>query len=740
MVGGSHLSGGRGSAGEARPEQDGIWAADDTAPARGIDLSEYWRMAIKHRFVILGCIVVAIAIGIAATLLMTPIYKSTTLLQIDREAARVIDDGEVAPKDAMVYGEEFFQTQYGLITSISLAERVVDSLGLANSNAFLEAMEVKPPEGGTPAEQAAKRRRKVVQVVRSNLDVAPIRGSRLVNVSFSSPDPQVAARVANAFAENFIAANLDRKFQASGYAREFLEERIAQTKSKLEESERALVAYASSQQIINVTEAGPNGQEGQSLAANNLTTLNAALGAARAARVAAEENWRQARNVPVMNLPEVQNNGAIQRLTESRAQLEGQYQQNLSIYRPEYPAMVQLKAQIDELDAQIQEIANGVRDGIRSRYIVAANEERSLQGQVNALKGDVLDIRDRSIQYNIIQREVDTSRTLYDGLLQRYKEVSVSGGVATNNVSIVDPAQPPLKPYSPKGMVNVAIALLIGMGLGVLAAFVLEALDESLATPDDVEKKIGVPLLGIVPLLGRNETPMEALSDIRSGFSEAYYSLRTALQFSTPNGAPRTLLVSSSRPAEGKSTTAYATALNLARVGKRVLLADGDLRNPSMHHIIGLENDRGMSNLLSGSDTVVDLARPTADKNLFFIPCGPLPPNPAELWGSDRLRHILNEAGKDFDHVVIDGPPVLGFADAPLLASTVDGVVFVVESNVSRRGQVRSALRRLLIGDARLLGIVLTKFNTREAAYAGYDYGYDYNYGADAPSTKASKR
>jgi capsular exopolysaccharide synthesis family protein len=227
-------------------------------------------------------------------------------------------------------------------------------------------------------------------------------------------------------------------------------------------------------------------------------------------------------------------------------------------------------------------------------------------------------------------------------------------------------------------LVNIVLAAFLGLGLGVLLALLMEALDETLAAPDDVESKLGIPVLGVIPLLAKGQTPRLALADIKSNFSEAYYSLRTALQFSTPEGAPRTLLTTSARPGEGKSTTAYATALNLARLGRRVLLLDGDLRNPSMHRVIGVENDAGVSNLLSGNAELTALLKPTGQQGLDFIPCGPIPPNPAELWGSDRLRKVLQEAGEVYDHIVIDGPPVLGFADSPLLASMVGGTVFVL--------------------------------------------------------------
>lgn len=718
------------------------WVEDGDAQPM-VDFAAYWRLALKYRFLILGCFLGALVIGATLTLLMTPIYTAQATLQIDREAARVLDTEDAAPRENMMQGEEFFQTQYGLICSRSLAERVIESLGLASSNEALEALGIEAPEArGTAAAQAARRRSAALGALQGNLSVSPVRGSRLVAIGYDNPNPVVAARIANGFAENFIQSNLDRKFDSSRYAREFLEERIAQTKERLESAERQLVAYAANQQIINVGEPSEGASSGggtESLTSNNLVALNSSLARTRAERVAAEERWRSASTSDLMTLPEVLQNPTVQRLTEQRAVLDAEYQQKLSLFQPDYPEMVRLKARIDEADNQIRTIAGNIRSSLRSQYEIAVNQERSLQAQVTGLTGDVLDLRDRSIQYNILQRELDTTRTLYEALLQRYKEVGVTGGVTANNISIVDLATPPGQPSKPNMLINMVLAALLGLGLGALAALVLEALDETLATPDDVEKKLGVPVLGVIPLLDKGDTPADALADIRSGFSEAYYSLRTALQFSTPDGAPSSIVVSSARPAEGKSTTAYAVALNLARVGKRVLLVDGDLRNPSMHRVVGVENERGMSNLLSGSADLSAVVQLTRHENLFFIPCGPLPPNPAELWGGDRLHQFLAEARNNFDHVVFDGPPVLGFADAPILAAAVNGVLFVLESRGTRRGQARGALRRIQVGRAHLLGAVLSKFSTKSTSYGGYDYAYDYHYGAE-PEEKLGKK
>lgn len=696
-----------------------------------LDLGTYWRLLIKHRLIIAAAATAALVLGLIITLMTTPTYSASITIQIDREAARVLDVKEVNPGESMIQGQEFFLTQYGLLKSRSLAERVSDSLGLGNTDQFLAQMDVDFPEkeGETAAQRTVRRKEATLAVLEENLTVTPVGGSRLVVLTFDSPNPDVAAQVANSFAENFIEENLERKFDSSSYARRFLEQRIAQTKTRLEETERQLVAYAGQQQIINIDNAQGNGS--QSLAANNLVSLNNALAEARAMRVSAEAKWRQTQRTPARSLPEVLQNQTVQQLSADLARLQAQYQQNLQVYRPDYPSMLQLKSQIDELSGQIDTIGQSIKDSIRSQYMVAAGQENAIQGQVNALKGDVLNLRDRSIQYNILQRELDTTRTLYDGLLQRYKEVSVTEGVATNNVSVIDRAEPPRAPSKPVLVLNLALALLLGLGIGVVAVLIIEALDESLASPDDVEAKLQVPLLGVIPLLDKGVSATSALADPRSAFSEAYYSIRTALQFSTTNGAPSTMLITSSRPGEGKSTTAYALALNLARMGRNVLLVDGDLRNPSMHRLIGVSNDAGASNLLSGSATLESVVKPTGQAGLSFVPCGPLPPSPAELWAGDRLETVLAEASAAFDHVVIDGPPVLGFADAPILGNAVGGTVFVIESRGTRRAQARGALRRLAMGRSRLLGAVLTKFNVKTLNYGGYDYAYDYSYGSN---------
>jgi len=711
-------------------ESDG-WASSGFDESQRLQLAAIWGAILKHRWVIIGSVVGCLLLGVAATLLARPMYTAQTTIQIDREATKVLDVEGLVPAESLS-GNEFLDTQIGLLKSETLARRVVQSLNLASDPTFLEMAGLK--DANNQQADSKESRTAIENVLARALmkrTIVKQEGlSRLVNVEFTSPDPALSARVANALAANFVTTSLERRFEASSYARTFLEERLRQVKQKLEDTEKQLVAYAAQQQIINVSPdagAGP-GSDGatQSLTASNLSALNSALTAAKAERIKAEQRWRQAQSTPVLSLLEVLGDPTVQRLRQDRATLSGTYQQKLKIYSPDFPEMQQLKAQIDEIDRQINAVANANLSAIRSQYEIALKQERSFAAQVEQLKGSFLDLRERNIQYTILQREVDTNRTLYEGLLQRYKEVGVAGGLGSNNISVVDRAQAPTGPSSPKPALNLAIALLLGLGLGAGITLLLELLDESIRTPDDVVNKLGLTLVGAIPELAKGVTPLDALADPRSPFTEAYSSARTSLQFSTNEGLPNSLLVTSGRPSEGKSTTALALARSFAHLGLRVLLVDSDLRNPSLHRLLSLDNSFGLSNFLTGDD-LASVVQTTGDPAMAVIPSGPLPPNPAELLAGARFPLLLQEAKARFDLLVIDGPPVIGLADAPILASRAAATILIVEAGGARRSVVRIATKRLLQARARLLGALLTKFDAQSSSY-GYGYGYSYAY------------
>ncbi len=705
---------------------------DIVQEGNGFDFYKYLRIITKYRWLIVGVTATMLAIAFVLTFLMTPIYRATSSIQIDREAMNVVKVDGIEP-DERLGGNEFYQTQYELLASRSLAERVVTTLNLSNDSNF--SMQSKTlgrtlkdlmlgRGGGDASKTENSTELKVASAVLrlgNMLSVSPVRGSRIVKVNIDHPNPQVAQRVANGFAEVFIADNLDRRYDATSYARKFLEDRLQQLKAKLEESERQAVQYAEDQGIINL-------EDNKNLSATDLIATNEKLAEARSVRIKKELLWKQAQATVGLGLKEILDNPAVQENQKLRTQLAAEYQQKLAIYKPAFPEMVQLRNQIKELDRQVQTEAAAIKLSIKAGYLAAKEEEDNLKVQLASGKTDVVDQRNRSIQYNILTREVDTNRQLYDGLLQRYKEIGVAGGVGTNNISIVDKATVPGFPRSPNLPLNIVLGLVAGLLLGCLIALGLDYLDDSFKAPEDIERELGLSVIGIVPRPQSGVSIEEELADARSGMAEAYRSLRTGLQFSTSDGLPRTLLVTSSKPSEGKTTTTIHLARTLANIGLNVLLIDGDLRNASVHKRLNHNNELGLSNYLSGSRSPEDVVQATDTDRLVVMTSGPLPPNPAELLSGPKFPALMTLAAQSFDVVLIDGPPVMGLADAPLLSSMIQATMLVVAANETRRSTVRISLKRLQFARANIIGTLLNKFDVKQTGY-GYGYGYgDYNY------------
>lgn len=700
-------------------------------------LQHYLRIARRWRWVILGTIGGFLLLGLIVTLLMTPNYTATSSIEISRESDQVTSFQGVE-RDVSVADQEFYQTQYGLLKARFLAERVANELQLVDDPEFFAMFgagdDADPAfnivNGRYPARDRAIRQREAGKVLLENISIDPTRLSRLVDIHFTSPDAEFSAKVANSWAQNFIESNLERKVEATAFGREVLQRQLAEYKERLDASQRQLVTYASTQQIINLpaqTGGGSTTQE-RSIVAEDLASLNAALNEATADRIEAEARFRQAGS-PGSSSVALANN-AINNLRQRRAELDAQYQELMVRFEPGYPGAQAIQSQINQLDKAISREESRVSATLQAEYRQAVERQNVLQGKVNELKTDYLDLRRRSIQYNIFQQEVDTNRALYDGLLQRFKEIGVAAGIGVNNIAIVDNADIPDEPSSPKLLLNLAIAFLAGLGVGVALAFGLEQLDEAIADPTEIERRLGLPLLGSVPKVKGEETPMEALLDRKSELVDAYIAVQTNLSFTTEHGVPRSFSVTSTRPAEGKSTTALSLATTLARGGKKVILIDGDMRSPSVHHLAGVDHQHGVSNFLSGEDNLSSLIFRMDDLDLDAMTAGPIPPNAAELLTGGRFSLLIEKLLERYDHVVVDSPPVMGLADAPLIAGRVDGVVYAVESHGIRSTQVNTALARLRAVNTRIFGGVLTKFEARKSQY-GYEYEYGYSYGQD---------
>ena len=707
-----------------------------------IDLLAYWRILLKRRWLILGTLASVATLSLLLTLMATPMYRASVVMQIEKEGQQVVQEGGRLGGLASGWDPEFLETQHRLLQSRALAERVADDLGLDEKAlaslrpvGWLAQIKnlIRPEKGisDTPAPQSQDPKatlRAATSVVSGGLSVVPVRNTRLVQINYDSPVPAFSARVANAIADGFIATGLDRRFGASTYAKTYLEDQLKTTRSRLEESERQLVAFAQKENLVSSA-------PGQSLAGQNLTDLNSALATAQEQRIRTQARWSQAQAARGAALPsDMLGNSIIRTLQQQRAQLQGTYQQKAQVFKADYPEMLQLKGQMDDLDKQISAELGNIRASVKAEYDAATAQERLLLSQLNALRAEALDVDGRSIDYNILKREVDTNRQLYDSLLQRFKEVGVVGDVRSNNISIIDRAEVPRGPFKPSLVRNLAIGLLLGLMLGVLIAFVLEFLDDTLKTPEDIEQRLKMAVLGIIPRLVK-QTPNEAAKDLRSAFSESYRSVRTALQFSTDQGVPRVLLITSASPGEGKSTSALALARNFAQMGKRVLLIEADLRNPSLHKVLGIRSDTGLSNLLAGSDSVADTVLSTDNPRLKVLLAGPLPPSPAELLSGSKFVSLLTVAVQHYDQVIIDGPPVMGIADAPILANVADATLLVVHSGKTRISVAVAAVKRLQAARAHILGSLLTKYDPKVAGQ-GYSYEGHYTYGGQPRLSK----
>ena len=673
-----------------------------------LNLATLWRIVWEWRWLILAMTAAGLGLAVIVTLLTTPLYKSTAVLEISPPSVEVMENSNAGGGPPSLNDPTFLATQHGLLASRTLAERVSQDLNLVANEALA------PQDLDRGARQEI-----VTNNLMKNLSVDPLPDSRLIRISFESPDPSISARIVNGFADSFISTGLERRYEASSYARDFLQRQIANVRRDLETSERQLVGYAQRQGIIITGSGQGPANDSNSLTGESLVALNRALAESQARRIAAEQRYREALSAG----PTAEANERTQALRTQRATLQAEYQEKLNLFQPDYPEMVQLRARIASVDEAIRSESSDVRAGragtLRAEFQAAASEETQLRQRVEGLRQEVLNLRGRSIQYTILQRDVDTNRALYDALLQRYKEIGVAGGIGTSLASVVDRGVVPSVPSKPNLIFNLIAGLFLGLAAGLGAALALEFIKDTIKSPDDVRDRLRLAFLGGIPA-SKGRKPIEDLRDPTSPISEAYFSSATSLRFATEHGEPKTLLLTSTRPAEGKSTTTWALAQHFARLGRSVLLIDADLRKPAF--VTGHEKEDGLSTLLTTRSALRAHVSQTDMAGLWLLPCGPLPPNPAELLSSPRLKAVLDEAAAEFDIVIVDGPPILGLADSPLLSTVCEATIMIIEAGKTRTRAAMEALNRMRAAGSNVVGVILTRYR-HEAT--GYGYNYD---------------
>lgn len=708
------------------PRRPGFMAGEQWA-----DSGEAMRQAIatlqRNWRLIAACTAVALAIALVVTLLMKPTYtaRATFEVQSDAPAVGTSPTGEEVRPDAA-----FLQTQLALLDSQALSMLVVDRLKLDRNAEFMgDAADAEASGNPNDAALAQRRKRAAAAKVRAGLEPTVLENSSVIEVAYSGEDPRLAADIANAVVEQFFLSSVERRFAASNYVRDFLGQRLAQLKERLETSERELINYAGNNGILTIpaeTSAQQTAGGSQSLETVGLPSLIERVAEARAQRIVAEQNWRMARSRGGANLPVLQDDPQIAALTQELAKLEADYQEKRRTFQAGYGPMVELHSRIQQTEAQIARLRDQNIAGLQATYQLAVQQEQALENQLRDVRGSVFDTQSRGVGYATLQREVQTNRALYDALLQRYKEIGVSNG-GSNRFAIVDNATPPHSPVSPNLSLNLLIALLAGLAIGAGIAFIRDAIEDRISTPSDVSDKLRLPLLGITPLVS-DDLDTQMLQQ-KSAVHEAYFSIETAVRLASPNGMPRSILVVSTDVGEGKSTTSIGLANSMSERGLRAVLIDADLRRPALHKRLGVDNKQGLSAVLAGEADVFACISKARDFEFDVLPAGAIAPNPAQMLATQFAR-VLTNLEERYDVVIVDSAPILGLADAPILASLMDGCVFVVEAGRNRPAAVRTAIQRLGNSHAVFYGVVMTKIGQRDSGY-GYAYkSYRYDYGS----------
>jgi len=706
-------------------------SADYSPTNYGVGFINFWNLlGVLQKWWWLIAIVTTTFTAVSALTLvrLTPVYKASAILEVKQEERNIL---EVSQIDNVVADKEFLTTQIELLKSRSLAQDVILNLNLLKDLDFYDPKDVEWQNFS-----AERKLRSIEKNYRERLKVRPVGRSRLISVTFEHTNPQKAAQIANTVTETFIENSLSLKFDSTAYARKFLEDRLVSVKEDLGNAEREFVAYARKNDIISIQDGSGSDVIG-TLDSDSLVKLNLELTQATSERMAAETDYYYALKADFAS--EIILNSSLNELKEERIQLKSEYIEKLAIFKPKFPDMIELENRIKLFDQSIEQqereiITASVADK-KALFDAAGKKEYDLQRRVESLKDTVLSIREQGIDYNILEREIETLRTQYEGLLSRLKEVSVSDDIGSNLIQIVDRAQTPIQPFKPRKLQLLVLAFLLSGGLGLGLSYLIEVVDDRIKNIEDIKTKLKNVVLGVIPEENNNSGLIDILANPQSGLSEAYASLRTNICYSGADGGPKVIQVTSTRSGEGKSTTSLALALRFSAVGHSVLIIDADMRIPTFKQDGG--SSVGLSGLLTSKvDFNSNVVKSRFD-NLDFIPAGEIVPNPSELLATSRFVELLSIAKENYDYVLVDSPPVLGLADAPLIGAKVEATILIVEANKLRTKYINNSIERLHSSGTKIIGAVLTKSTFQKSSYMAY---YQYNYGKDDNVSNQSNR
>jgi polysaccharide biosynthesis transport protein len=712
--------------------------------AEEVHLRDYLDVIFRRRWLIASFLMLTFISTLILTLASPKIYKASSSIEVSPQDQKVTKFEEVVSSEARV--QEFYQTQVDLLQNSELARRVIENLDLAenpvikkalNGNgssgigarvkAFLSSLvsadKEKEDLAGIPPEAIEEQH--LLKFVEDNLEVSPKRNSMIIGVSFTSPDRNLSMNVVNAFVEEFVRWNMEKKLEASQMARDFLMKQIDRAKINLEKAEEDLNRFGKQAGIVSL-------DAKQNSVYRQLEELNSALAVAETDLIGKEAVYRQAKSDGASALPQVMDNRLIAGLKAEYARLQSEYEDLSVTFRDEYPKVKALKTKMDSIGDQIKTEENRVFLAVEDEYKTALEKVKSMTARVEAQKKTAIDLNERATQYKIMAREVDTNKGIYQSLLERTKEIESMVGVSSSNIHVVNKAVLPIKPFKPKVKLNMLLALVVGLMGGIGLAFFLEYYADTISNPDEISDRFRIPILGVAPLSKSDENPVEQafINEPQSPLSEAIRSVKMSIQLAGTADRAKSFLLTSIKPSEGKTTLAANLALAFAGAGEKVILIDADMRKPKLHKFFQGHDESfspGLSRFLSGVSST-GLVLKNGICNLCFIPAGPSPPNPVELLVSTRFALLIETLTRRFDRVIVDGPPYSGFADSLVISGHVGGVVLVSSMGETTRDAIRHFKKSMMNSRGKILGCIINKVDVgRRFGYQPY-YRYYSHY------------
>ena len=706
-------------------------------------LYDYLLILRKHQWLILSFLLAVVTIVTIATFRMQPVYTATTRIEVDRENSNYLPFQGADSYDYMIDLDNYIETQSRILTSETLALQTIRNSGLIHS----DTPGAQPSEAITSGSLANHRRPPELGDFLGSLSVKRVPQSRLLDVSFESTDPAMAAQILNSHIANFMEQNFRSRYDSTAKATVWLTDQLSELKVKVQNSEDARLTYERQHQIWEL-------DDKQNITTQRLTDLNKELTDAQSDRMRKEALYEFAKAGNLDAVPQLRENSMLTDLAKRRSEAYTQYLDSLNQYGPNFPKVQRYQAQVKELDGLMDNEKRNILESLGNDYNAARQREGLLLEALNEQKQEVNSMAQSMVEYNILKREAEANKTMYDGLLTKLKEANIAAGLKSSNVRVVDPAMIPSSPSRPAKAKNIALSFLVGLVGGVGLALLREYLDNTVKTPDDVETLARLPSLAVVPafagengngrrgrLLGTDssnghEKRIELVAQHlpKSQMSEAFRALRTALLLSQAEHPPQVILVTSALPREGKTTAAANLAVTLAQLGDRTLLIDADLRKPGVGRLLNLTDGKyaGLSSYLAGVSSLdlVTVPHP-AIPNLVAIPTGPLPPNPADLLSSHKLADALRQLRSEYKFIVIDSPPIMAATDAVILSVQADGVLLVVRSGETPKEAFTRARDLLVSVKCRLLGVVLNAVDSSapDYYYSYRYYPYSYGYG-----------